>query len=41
MHFTHEQVVELNRAHSEVEEKFADIRNRYIVRNYVNVRAKE
>jgi len=41
MYFTHEQVVELNRAHQEVHEKFAEIRERYRIRNYANVRAKE
>jgi hypothetical protein len=41
MYFTHEQVVELNRAHQEVHEKFADIGERYFIRHYANVRAKE
>ena len=41
MYFTHEQAEELTRAHSEVHDKFADIRNRYISRNYANARAEE
>jgi len=41
MYFTHEQAAELNRAHLEVQKKFANIRDQYIIRNYVSARAKE
>ena len=41
MYFTPEKLAELNRGHGEVHEKFADLRERYFIRNYGNDRAKE
>jgi hypothetical protein len=41
MYFTPEKLAELNRGHGEVHEKFADVRERYFIRNYGNDRAKE
>jgi hypothetical protein len=40
-YFTSEKTAELNRGHGEVHEKFADLRERYLIRNYWNDRAKE
>jgi hypothetical protein len=41
MYFTPEKRAELNRGHGEVHENFADLRERYFIRNYGNDRAKE
>ncbi len=41
MYFTPEKLAELNRGHGEVHENFADLRERYFIRNYGNDRAKE
>lgn len=41
MYFTPEQLVELSRGQGEAHEKFADLRERYFVRNYESDRAKD
>ena len=40
-HFTPEELAELSRGQGEAHEKFADLRERYFVRNYENDRAKD
>ncbi len=41
MYFTQDQVAELNHDHDEVRDKFADLRERYIFRNYQSAQARE
>ncbi len=41
MYFTPEKLAELNRGHGEVHKNFADLRERYFIRNYGNDSAKE
>jgi hypothetical protein len=41
MYFTQEQLEKVNRGHGEVHERFADLRQQYMIKNYRNGCAKE
>ncbi|MGH6851377.1 MAG: hypothetical protein ACREDD_13180 [Methylocella sp.] len=41
MYFAQDQLEELNRGHSKILGKFADLREKYFIRNYQNARARE